>query len=261
MSEPFFIGWIGLVVAATLLHLSMRAGRGGGSGYDLPVLALMILALGAAWVLARSGDPQTITLISALLVAASALLGLVFNAAVARQAEARNRAERIRDIHRALYAEIAAQAANLVNHEALEAEKKAMLPRIAKGHVPLVLHEADPGLFAEVRKEIHILPRSTIDPIVNYYRQLDAIRTLIEDMRGETFRTHANADQRAAIYSDLIDMRKAALDFALASMALISVYAHHGPFVARKRYHELRNADLPGFSTRQGADRSGPSSE
>jgi len=258
LGDSFLIAWIGLVLAAFLLHLAMQSGRRDATGFELPVMALMILAVGAAWLLARSDDGRSVTLISALLVAASALLGLVFNAAVARQAEARARAERIRDIHRALYADIAAQAANLVSHAALEAERDAMLPRIEEGYIPLILHEPNSGLFSEVRKEIHILPRSTIDPIVSFYRQTDAIRALIDDMRGETFRDRASVAQRKAIYSDLIEVRKAALDFAIASLDIIEVYAKNGPEAALRRYHGLRDGALPGFSSRPGAGPSGP---
>jgi hypothetical protein len=169
------------------------------------------------------------------------------------------RAERIRDVHRALYAEIGAYLHNLGSEAELDAARDELLARMEAdaAYVPLIPTEHAQEIFAAIVNEIHILPRTTIDPVVLFHRQLSAIAALIADMRSDAFR-QATPRQRRAIYADYIEMKKQALRYGVYALRLITVYANDGAEAAKAE--ELRiNEGRPPLNT-PGAAPSGPSS-
>ena len=89
--------------------------------------------------------------------------------------------------------------------------------------------------------EIHILPRTSIDPIVAYFSQLAALDALIEDMRGETFKTLSPV-RRAEVYSDYIDLKRQAKDYGDYALEMIEAYAKGGRIAAEQRDTALRQA-------------------
>lgn len=137
--------------------------------------------------------------------------------------------ERVRDVHRALYAEIGHNLYNLGEGDALETQRVDMLDRIqsGQGFVPLIPRERNDTVFRSIAEEIHILPRTSVDPVVAYYSQLAAIDAMVEDMRGETFKT-ISEERRAAMYGDYIDLKQQAKGYGDFALEMIDAYAEGG---------------------------------
>lgn len=156
------------------------------------------------------------------------------------------RAERIRDVHRALYAEIGAYLHNLGSEAQLDRARDSVLARMREDDLyrPLIPTEREQTIFAAIVTEIHILPRTTIDPVVLFHRQLGAIAALIEDMRSDAFR-RALPWQREAIYSDYIEMKKQALRYGEYALRLITVYADHGAEAAKAEEARINAEPAP----------------
>ena len=111
-------------------------------------------------------------------------IGWWVNGAQNRRRDAMLRAERVRDVQRAVFAEIRAYLAMLRRGD-LEAEAEAVSARIKDdpSYFPIIPTESNDAIFRAIIAEIHVLPRDTIDPIVLYYRQLHAIDAMIADLR------------------------------------------------------------------------------
>ncbi|RDC75372.1 hypothetical protein DLJ49_01070 [Rhodovulum sp. 12E13] len=154
------------------------------------------------------------------------------------------RAERLRDAHRALFAQIRAYPLQLVSHEDLGRYGDEMVDRMRAdpGPVPLVPRErADRGFVALI-PEIHILPRVTIDPVVTHYTHLHAIEALADDMRAEGVAA-LGQERRIALYEDYIRMRGLARDYGEVRLAVIESYASDGKTAAEA---EARRLSSPG---------------
>ncbi|WP_116086733.1 hypothetical protein [Tropicimonas sp. IMCC34011] len=183
---------------------------------------------------------------------------------IARDRE--QRAERIRDIHRALFAEISAHVHNLGSEALLDGYEAQMAERFAAepSHVPLIPTEQDDMIFRAVTGEIHILTRTSIDAVVLFYRQLRAIATLARDMRSTAF-ANAETSSKLVMYGDYIEMKKQALRYGLIALRLIEVYAEDGPEAARLDERAIRDGLVPPRPRRAvntpGAVRSDRSSE
>lgn len=189
------------------------------------------------WGWLRGLDPR---IWQAVLAGGFLALGWIVNGWRERRATRALRAERLRDAHRALFAEIEVFLANLWSEAALDEYCGQMVARMEMdaAFVPLIPRERHDRLFRALEAEIHVLPRVTIDPIVKYYAQLSAIEMLVEDMRGHTFGTF-DASRRIAMYSDYIEMRKTALRFGRDANRLISVYAEDGKDAAEAEARRL----------------------
>ena len=169
-----------------------------------------------------------------------------------------DRQERLRDAHRALFAEIKHNVDNLGSAEDLRAFGAAMLARIVEGDgfAPFIPRERNDTVFAALLPNIHILPRSTIDPVVQYYSQLAAQDALADDMRGESFRT-MSPQRRAALYRDYIGLKLRALDYGNEALKTIDAYATSGARKAREVSAELRAARAERVKREQAAEQSG----
>ncbi|WP_102222713.1 hypothetical protein [Acidimangrovimonas sediminis] len=172
-----------------------------------------------------------------------------------RRAAAARRAERLRDVHRALFAEIGAHLANLGGAEALDLYADRMVSRMEAdpAFIPFIPHEANDRVFGAVVADIHILPRSSIDPVVAYYSQIASVAALARDMRGVGFRG-LEQPRRIAIYRDYIEMKKQAFAFGDYALTIIDAYAKGGRDGALRA--EAAERARAGIST-PGADRSG----
>ncbi|KAF0675426.1 hypothetical protein [Profundibacterium mesophilum] len=155
--------------------------------------------------------------------------GWVYDGWRKRREAQRLREEKLRDAHRALFAEIATFLANLADETALDTYVDAMVARMEADpdFVPFIPKERHDRLFDSIQGEIHVLPRVTIDPVVRYYSQLSAIAALAEDMRGRGF-ARLSQDRRIVIYRDYFDMRKQAFEYGRIANWLIGVYAEGG---------------------------------
>lgn len=159
--------------------------------------------------------------------------GWLINGRQNRRAERRLRAEQVRDLHKAIFAEIkpytlALRRDHLQEYEAeMIARMRENDPDTGAPFIPLIPRESNDAVFLAAIQQIHILPRQTIDPIVAYYSQLKTISTLIEDMRSEEFKA-ISAERRIAIYRDYIRLKTVAKDMGEYAQRIISVYAEGG---------------------------------
>ncbi len=159
--------------------------------------------------------------------------GWVFNGWQNRRQETRLRAEKLRDTHRAIYAEIDSNLSNLWDAQSLDDYCQGMVERMQQdaNFIPLIPRERNDRLFESIQSNIHILPRVTIDPIVMYYSQLDTLAAHVGDMRGQAFKT-LSPERRILMYMDYIEMRKQALEFGRMANYLIDVYSKDGKAAA-----------------------------
>lgn len=146
-----------------------------------------------------------------------------------------DRSERLRDMHRALYSEIQHNLENLGEAASLQAFGAQMLTRINTDpdFVPFIPRERNDTVFRAVVEELHILPRTSIDPVVRYYSQLAAMDALVEDMRGETFKK-MSPERRAVIYEDYIGIKIRLIDYGSEATQMINAYAKGGRQAAEK---------------------------
>ena len=215
--EPDFIIAAVLGGVGFMLYLASSLVRPSRSGMELPVLVLIFLIIGAAFLMffhADDGFPATT--VTGLLIAGSALFGLVFNAAVARQDAARLRRERRDDVQRALVAEIK-HYKQALDADPLDEAWQTMQPRIAAGYVPFLPSECNDTIFDSVVGDLHVLPKQVIDPVVQYYSQIKAIEAAIADTRTDVFKTGKTAaekQRRASMYFEYLQMKKRSIGYA-----------------------------------------------
>lgn len=198
-------------------------------------VALVILAL---WALPLDwSDPRVQQAsVAGLVLATGWFMGFLLREA----SQLLDRRERLRDAHRALYAEIQHNLDNLGRAEDLEAYRDGMLARMEEGDgfVPFIPRERKDTVFRAIVQNIQVLPQASIDPIVGYYSQLAALETLIDDMRGETFKT-MSPRRRAEIYSDYIALKLQALVYGRHALRMIDAFARGGARAARRIETEL----------------------
>lgn len=194
----------------------------------------------------------------AVVAGAFVALGWVFNGWQNRREAANLRAERLRDVHRALYAEIGANLSNLVSAENLEDECRAGLEQIRaedplSPYVPFIGRENRDQIFEAVVGDIHVLPRTSIDAVVPYYAQLSAISAMVDDLRGPTYAS-LSQDRRMRVYEDYMAMKQQALLFGNHALRMIKSYADDGPEAAKILEESLKKA----ASSRPAVGRSAP---
>lgn len=182
----------------------------------------------------------------AVIAGAFIAAGWIVTNALDRRERNRRRAERLRDIHRALFAEIGTHIGALGSDAEIDEVGNWIVARMRDDpdFVPFIPRERNDRVFASITGELHILPRVTIDPIVTYYSQIAAIGAMAQDMRGYTYRSLPQ-DRRIAIYRDYIAMKKQALAFARLAALLIDLYARDGNDVAEaaaRRYRTTARA-------------------
>ena len=168
-------------------------------------------------------------LLQAILAGGFLALGWVFNGRQNRREAARLRAEKLRDFHRAIYAEIASYMDNLGGSEALEAYRDGIVANMQAdaAYVPLIPRERSDEIFRALVPEISILPRVTIDPIVVYYNQITAIEELIQDLRGERFRD-LSVERRVRMYQDYIGLKLQAFEDGHYALRMIAAFSEGG---------------------------------
>lgn len=141
-----------------------------------------------------------------------------------RRRDAANRAERVRDVQRALFAEIRAYVSAL-RRQNLETYGAEIARRIEAepGYFPTIPTEANDAIFRAIIGEIHVLPRDTIDPLVLYYSQLNAIAAAISDVRALDPAT-VQPERAAAMYRVYLAVKRDAL--TLGEQAMLAIAAN-----------------------------------
>ncbi|SNT72559.1 hypothetical protein [Paracoccus seriniphilus] len=138
-----------------------------------------------------------------------------------RRRDAKLRADRVRDVQRALFAEIRAYLAAL-RRDDVGAYGAQIRQRILSepGYFPVIPTENNDAIFRAIAGEIHVLPRDTVDPIVLYYSQLNAISAMIADLRQLDLAV-IGPERAANMYRDYISMKLEALELGDQALAAI----------------------------------------
>lgn len=195
----------------------------------------------------------------AVIAGAFLAAGWLVNGARERRGGRALRAERLRDLHRALFAEIGVQISNLGSEARIREDVAPVRARMesSRTFVPFIPRERGDTVFRAALDDLSILPRVTIDPIVAYYAQLAAIDALAQDMRAADFRA-LDGGQRRAIYDDYVEMKVQAFRFGRIATHLIYVYAQDGKEVAETKAAALKVIAPPVSSPLSSPD-AGPS--
>lgn len=138
-----------------------------------------------------------------------------------RKRDTKLRAERVRDVQRALFAEIRAYLAVLQrDHIAEYGEEIAKRIETERNYFPVIPTEHNDAIFRAILGEMHILPRDTVDPIVLYYSQLNAIGAMIADLRALD-PAKIGPRRAAAMYRDYISMKLGAIELGESAQLAI----------------------------------------
>ncbi|MDO5528970.1 MAG: hypothetical protein Q4F71_06160 [Paracoccus sp. (in: a-proteobacteria)] len=159
-----------------------------------------------------------------------------------RRRDRQMRAERVRDVQRALFAEVRANIAALIRED-LDSYGDEIATRIEteEGFFPTIPTEANDAVFRAIIGDIHVLPRDTIDPVVLYYTQLNRISAAISDLRAIDV-AQIGAERAAALYLDYIALRIEALELGQQVMAAI-VANQDGQNPAPPKNPKINNPD------------------
>lgn len=232
-------------VAFALMPEAAVARRVFGQFVFLIALPLAVVLGWGLYGLAALGDiavPIWQALIAGLVISAGWLTTAIFGG-LGRE---RTKAERLRDYHKALYAEIGNTLEILWGQGHAEAEAEGILQRMRadEDFVPFVPREHHDFVYDALLANIEVLPRVTIDVVVAYYSRIKGIAALAEDMRGEAFKSLPQA-RRIMVYSDFIEMRRQAFLLGQHALRLIKAFAEHGPVAAH-----LVAANMAGLNSR-----------
>lgn len=234
-AQPYGL-WAGAGLAALLaLWAALFAGPDAGTSRRILVQFLFRIALpitillGLPLVLLARTVNLEDRLWQALIAGLVIAMGWLTTAMFTEIGRSRQRAERLRDYHKAIYAEIGNNLNTLWTAEAIDGYAQRLIGRM-KGDpdfVPFIPKEHNDHVYDAIIDRIDVLPRQTIDAIVAYYSQVKAISAIAEDMRGDAFKT-LSQDRRIAMYSDYVEMKKQALAFGTYATNLIRAYADGG---------------------------------
>lgn len=198
----------------------------------LPILVVLGALMALVLPLVPDIDPRVSqALIAGLVIAVGWLTTAIF----AELARGRDRAGRLRDFHKALYAEIGNSLTALLDGGEADAYTRQILEKMQADpdFVPFIPREQHDHVYNAVLSEIDVLPRQTIDAIVAYYSQIKAIDALADDMRGQGFK-ELPQDRRMNIYVDYVAMRRQAFQFGQHALQLIKAFSDGGPAAAEK---------------------------
>ena len=180
----------------------------------------------------------------AVLAGAFVAVGWIVNGWQNRREAAARRAERLRDSHRAIYAEIGTNMDALGGPTVLAAHRDQLVARMRAEpeFVPFVPTERGAPIFTALTEHIHILPRVTIDPIVAYYSQMQTISAVVQDMRSERYDELASA-RRIAIYEDYIEMKIQAFEYGDYALRMIAAFSEGGKERAQAERQKIVTTD------------------
>ncbi|SNR55542.1 hypothetical protein [Puniceibacterium sediminis] len=222
----------------------------------LPVLAGLSVLVVAPLLLLGDIDARVWqALVAGLFIATGWLTTAIFSELGLR----RTRAERLRDYHKAIYAEIGNALYTLYDEGQGVAYGELTLQKMRDDteFVPFVPREHHDHIYDAILDEIEVLPRQTIDAIVSYYSLIKAIAALADDMRGDGYKALPQ-ERRMALYSDFLEMRKQAFEYGQYALRLIRMFADQGPEKTDLVIAADREAAAKERFSSPDADQSGP---
>ena len=194
-------------------------------------------------------EPQTVLgidarIVQAVIAGGVVALGWLVAGWQSRREAARLRAEKLRDAHKAIFAEIRNACADFWDEGEADDRTAALLARMEADpdFTPFVPREIHDRVFAAILPEIYVLPRQTIDVIVSFYALVDSIAALVEDMRGDRFAT-LEVERRQDVYRSYVDMRRRAFAVGQRALKLIDAYSKSGPAGAGRLLRQLTAGD------------------
>ncbi len=138
------------------------------------------------------------------------------------------RAERVRDVQGALYAEIRVHVATLKgqNLRRYGTEMEALILK-GGGFFPVIPTEHNDRLFSAIVEDIHVLPFRVVDPVVRYYSQLATIAAMIADLRKLRM-DRLDPARAARMYRHYIEMKIEAIELGDEAMTFLQAHLTGG---------------------------------
>ena len=159
------------------------------------------------------------------------------------RAEARSlKAERLRDAHKALFAEIRTTLALFAEGGPDVTEVVIKRMEGDPKFVPFIPKESHDQIYQAMIGQIDVLPRATIDEIVAYYSVINSLSALADDMRGEGFK-NMEQPRRILLYQDYAATRTRAFRLGELALAVIAAYADGGTEAARSAAETINSRD------------------
>ena len=174
--------------------------------------------------------------------------GWITTAVFGELGKSRDKAEKLRDYHKAIYAEIGSTLGTLYADGHAEEDAKAVLDRMQadKEFIPMIPQEHHDFVYGALIEHIDVLPRVTIDAIVAYYSLVKSLAAQAEDMRGPLLRDAGmTQDRRMQMYKDYFETRKNAFQMGEYTRELIRAYSDGGPDAVEK-FASSRDLNTPG---------------
>ena len=152
--------------------------------------------------------------------------------------------ERLRDYHKALYAEIGSALEVMYADGRAEefAEDIVVRMKADETFIPFIPRESHDRIFAAIEDEIEILPRQTIDTVISFYKVMGSMGSLADDMRGRAYR-ELEQDRRISVYIDYFEHRKRAFALGQYALGLIKAYADKGAAGAEAHARRFNTPD------------------
>jgi hypothetical protein len=166
-------------------------------------------------------------MVTAIARLVGAILGVFLTNVIRIWFKIRTRSERVRDVQTALRAEIRSHRRALDNFLSSQHMETGPVAEPDHRQPPFVPREVEPFVFDAILGDIHILPASTIDPVVLYYRQWRVLMSAIEDIRSPAFAS-LSAERKEAIHRDYLDLGAFAAELANDALAAINLALGHG---------------------------------
>lgn len=126
---------------------------------------------------------------SALIGILGVVLGVLLSNIAARLLEYVRRRERIQDVSTAIRAEIRSHRQRLLLFKRDGADSIVEHILESPDYTPFVPREGKSFILDAIVGDIQILPTDVIDPVIYYYRQIEALGQFAGDLRSDRFAT------------------------------------------------------------------------
>lgn len=221
---------VGLAIAALLLDLARNTARTERTGYEAPLIFLLVLSGAALWRLLGQGSD--IELVATLLAAGTALIGFWFNANAARRdlrlrAEAERREaqvlrdERKVDTLRAIQAEIRDHVGIYDGYDWAAAQARVSQEFVMdQSYVPYVVRRKRDMFLPKVLDRVELLDDTQIEKVVRFYTLVQTLDLLVEDLRSRDYRKLPPV-RREAMLADLLLYEQRLLLYGLEALAAL----------------------------------------
>lgn len=166
--------------------------------------------------------------LAAMIAGGFLALGWVFTHALTIRRDRSARAERVRDVQGALYAEIR------VYTDTLESQVLPLYGAQVEGQIlnrpgffPVIPTESNDRIFSAIVEDIHVLPFDVVGPVVRYYYQLSVIAAMVADLRALKL-AEIGPERAARMYRHYIEMKIEAIGLGTEAMQFLRAHLNGG---------------------------------